>query len=108
MTSHQLVFERYVGLREPGIALPTRAAVELPIDAGFGVPFRGDHHQAAQLARCVVDDDVGAATGHVRCDRDGAGATRLGHDLSLFRLACRVQDSARHAAITEHLPESLR
>ena len=37
-------------------------------------------------------DDVGAAAGHVGRDRDGALATRLGHDLGLALVFLGVQD----------------
>ena len=46
----------------------------------------------------AAEDDVGAAAGHVRRDRDGAGPARLGHDLGLLLVKLGVQDDVRDAA----------
>ena len=45
-----------------------------------------------ETRRVPAEQDVRAAAGHVRGDRDGAGPARLGHDARLLLVELGVQD----------------
>ena len=51
----------------------------------------------------AAEDDVDAAAGHVRRDRDGALAARLRDDLRLALVLLRVQDVVLDAAARQKL-----
>ena len=56
----------------------------------------------------AAEQDVGAAAGHVRGDRDRALAARLRDDLGFLRVVLRVEDDVLDAAQLEQLREPLR
>ena len=67
----------------------------------------GDQLPAELVLLVAAEDDVDAAAGHVRRDRDGALATRLGDDLRLALVLLRVEDVVRDAAARQELREVL-
>ena len=67
-----------------GIALPARAARQLPVDPAAFVSIRHDHMQPPRRADGVVQMDVGAPARHVGGDRDATGPAGLRHDRGLL------------------------
>ena len=55
----------------------------------------------------AAENDVDAAAGHVRRDRDRALATRLGDDLRLALVLLRIEDVVRDAAARQELRQVL-
>ena len=114
--AHQVVFERQEELRRARIALTTRAAAQLAIDAPRLVALGADDVQTADLHRrrsslpsgsftfdgfglrdAGAEFDVGAAAGHVRRDRDRARLARARDDLRLALVVLRVEHVVRAA-----------
>ncbi len=57
---------------------------------------------AREHLRVAAEQDVRAAAGHVRADRDGALAPGLRHDERLVRVVLRVQHVVRHLLLLEN------
>ncbi len=55
-----------------------------------------------------AEDDVGAATGHVRRDGDGAFATRLRDDERFLLVVLRVEHGMRHRALLQDARDGRR
>src|SRR6185437_1118906 len=124
--AHQVVFERQEELRRAGIALAAGPSAELPVDAARLVPLRPDDvqppdlHDVDLLPVRVVDlgglgigdaaaeFDVGAAAGHVRCDRQRARLAGAGDDLRLALVVLGVEHVVLQAAAREQLRQRLR
>ena len=56
----------------------------------------------------AAEQDVHAASGHVRCDRDRTDPTGLGHDRGLGLVLLGVEDGVRDAALLEQVRQVLR
>src|SRR5438067_1261905 len=90
-SAFRLSFERReVEARGARIALAAAAAAQLVVDAARFVALRAEHVQAAGglhdlvlggILRVASEQDVRAASGHVRRDRDRALAAGLRDDL---------------------------
>jgi hypothetical protein len=95
MREKQFVIERDDRFARSGIALPTGAAEELPVDAGRVVVLRQDHVQAAGLPHCRAEHDVGAAPGHVGGHGDPPRLPGLRDDLGFARVLARIEHRVR-------------
>ena len=60
-----------------------------------------------ETGRVAAEQDVGAAAGHVRGDRHGAGTARLGHDARLLLVELGVEDLVLDAALLHERREDL-
>src|SRR5207248_3254253 len=69
---HEVVFERQEEARGARVALATRAAAQLAVDAARLVSLRAEDVEPAQLGDAGAELDVRASAGHVRRDRDRA------------------------------------
>src|SRR5947209_6799 len=63
---------------------------------------------SSEELRIAAEENVRAAAGHVRGDRDGALVAGLRNDLRFALVILRVQDDVRHALALEHRAEELR
>ena len=61
-----------------------------------------------ETRRVAAEQDVGAAAGHVRGDRDRAAAPGLGDDPRLLLVELGVEDLVLDAAALEQVAEALR
>ena len=127
---HQIVFHRQIEARRAIVALTARATSQLIVYAARFVSFGTDDVQTTRvhyrlvtllpLASNVVDlrlrrlfqscnfslpvaaeHDVGAATRHVRCNRDDTRSPRLRNDFGLAFVLFRVQHAVRNLALLE-------
>src|SRR5436305_16705 len=67
--THQLVFERDVKARRPGITLAAGATAQLVVDPARLVSLGPDDVQTARVGNAWAEFDVGSTPGHVRGDR---------------------------------------
>ena len=72
-----------------------------------GVESLGLHLLHGEELGVAAEHDVGASTGHVGRDRDGAEASRAGDDLGLARVVLRVEDLVLDALLGEQAREVL-
>src|SRR5688572_10092743 len=100
---HQVVVEADEEARLAGITLPAGAAAQLQVDAAAFMTIRADHVQPAAGGDAIVlgrvpapEPDVGAASGHVRRNGDGAGPARVRDDVRLLLVVPGVQHRARN------------
>ncbi len=105
--AHEVVFEAEEELAGAGVALASRAAAQLVVDAPRLVPLRADDVQPAHLLDAFTELDVRTAPRHVGRDRDGAGVARVLDDRGLPRVLLRVQHHVLDAASLEHAGEAL-
>ena len=73
--AHQIVFEADVEARRARIALARATTAQLSIDPARFVPFGADNRQSAHLRDAGSELNIGAASGHVRRNRDRSGLT---------------------------------
>src|SRR5262245_47913966 len=98
MFEEERILARDEELRAARIALTAGAAAQLMIDATAVVTIGPDDVQAAELGDAVTKDDIHAAAGHVRRDRDGTADPGARNDLSFARFMSRVQHVMRKIA----------
>ena len=95
-----------VGL--PLLARVVHAPLELGVElVGSLLEALGDQLPADLVLLVAAEDDVDAAAGHVRRDRDRALAARLRDDLRLALVLLRVEDVVLDAAARQQLREVL-
>src|SRR5262249_32024124 len=100
--AHQLVLDTDVKPRGARVALTRAAPAYLPINPARSVPLGSDNHQTAQLRHPWTELNIGAATSHVRGNRDRARLTGAGHDLSLLHVKFRIQHVMRNFLALQH------
>ena len=91
----------------PGVALASRAAAQLVVDAPALVALGAHDVEAAGLGDALAQLDVDATAGHVRRDRDRARLAGAEDDLGLPGVVLGVEDVVGHAASGEHPREHL-
>src|SRR5882672_4235395 len=104
---HQVVFQRDEEAARPGVALPPRPTAQLVVDAPALVTLGADDVKPAHVRHTRAEHDVRASTGHVRCNRDGAGLASLGDDAGLALVLLCVEDVVLDAAFFEHARQPL-
>ena len=75
-----------------GVALPSAAAAQLPIDPRRRVKLTADDVQAASLFRISLQSDVGSSTRHVSGDGHAAWLSGIGDDFCLASVIACVQE----------------
>src|SRR5581483_8691509 len=135
--AHEAVFEREIETARARVALASRTAAQLVVDAPRFVALRADDVQAAGGEHFVVallplgldafalgvlglgrqgrelgfertaQHDVGTAAGHVRGDRHGARAARLGDDVRLALVLLRVEHLVRDFFLLQQFGQKL-
>jgi hypothetical protein len=71
------------------------------------VPLGADDEQAAHFSDAFAELNVGAATRHVRRDRDRARLAGALHDLRFLAVILRVQHVVRDLLALQHAAEQL-
>src|SRR3989344_1243928 len=103
---HERILKRNIELRLPGIALATRAATQLVVDAPRVVTFRSEDKKPScgkyplivlLCSRISAQLDINTAPGHVGRNHYGAETTRLCDDLSFAFVILCVQYFVWHA-----------
>src|SRR5215211_1181712 len=89
--AHEIVLEADVKTRAARIALARTTSTQLPINAAGFVPLGADDEETALLRHAFSQFDVGAATGHVGGDRNGAALARPLNDLRFLPVVFRIQ-----------------
>ena len=90
--AHQVVFQGDIEDAGAGVSLAGAASPQLEIDAAGVMAFGADDVEAAQFPDAGSQLDVGASSGHVGGDGDGAPLARPGHNLRLALVLLGVQD----------------
>ena len=91
-SDEQLVFAGNEILGAARFALPSGATDELAVDAGGQVMFDDNDMKAAEFEDFFGEFYVGAATSHVRRDRDATALTGVLDDGRFLFVANRVED----------------
>src|SRR5687767_1318642 len=105
--AHELVLAGEVEARLAGVALATRAAAKLVVDAARLVALGAEHVEAAGLPHPLAELDVDAAARHVRRDRHRAELACVLDDLRLALVLLGVQDVVLDPLALEELREVL-
>src|SRR5437867_12615851 len=84
--AHQIVFETDIEPRCARIALARATSTQLAIDSARLVALRPDHHQSTAFYNAGPKLNIGAAAGHVRCNRNRAWLPGTRHNLSLLHV----------------------
>ncbi len=106
--AHELVLAGEVEARLAGVALASRAAAKLVVDAARLVALGAEHVEASGFAHALAELDVDAAARHVGRDRDRAELARVLDDLRLALVLLRVQDVVLDPLALEQLRQVLR
>ena len=81
--AHEIVFAADEELGGAWVALAAATTAELVVDAARIVAFGADHDETTEFADAWAEFDVGAATGKVGGESDGALFAGFGDDGSL-------------------------
>ena len=85
----EVVVEGEIKPRRSHIALPSRTAAELIVDAAALMSLRSEDMEASEFGHPFAQFDVRSASGHVGRDGHLSGLTGLGDDLRLpFMIFC--------------------
>src|SRR5690606_28836629 len=79
--AHQVVFQRNVELRGPGVALAACTAAELTVYPATLMPFGADDGQASRFFYAGPQLDIRTPSRHVGGNGDGPCKSRLGDHL---------------------------
>ena len=105
--THELIFEGDEKAGVAGVTLASGAAPELIIDAAGIVPFGADHVKPADAGDAFAQLDVGAASGHVGGDGDGAGFPGERDYFGLLSVVFGIQDLVVDAGAAQEAAEVL-
>ena len=95
---HQVVFQREEELRRAGVALATGATAKLIVNAPRFVTLGADYVEPAKFLNAFAQDDVGAATGHVRGNGHSALLAGARNDVRLALVLLRVEQVVGNAS----------
>jgi len=106
--THEIVVEGKVEARGTGIALTTRTAAQLVVDAAGFVAFGAENMQAAEVGDARAEHDIRPTSGHVGGNGHPARLAGLGHDFGFFFVVLGVQDVMGNAGFFEQAREEFR
>src|SRR4030067_2014918 len=75
--THEIILQGHIKTGRTRIALSGCAATKLVVNTARLVPLRSQYVQSAEGGNALTEDNVGAASGHVRCDGNGSTLARL-------------------------------
>ena len=103
--THQVVFERNIKLRAPGVALPSCTSAQLAVDAPRIVPFGPDNGQSAGFHHTGPQLNVGTTTGHIGSNGHPACLSGLFNNLGFLKVQLGIQDIVFDMPSCKHLAE---
>ncbi len=106
--AHEVVFEAEEEFAGAGVALAGGATAQLAIDAAGFVAFGAEDKEAAEVGDAFAKFDVGAPTGHVGGDGEGAFLTGAGDDFGFLAVVFGVEDGVGDFLEFEHAAQGLR